>query len=407
MNKTPKRRLTKKALAALTAALILIIAASAFAAVFFSAQPPKEREFYYGVEVAYGGLNEIKAAVDETKSYTNLVIFGVPQFTQNLTALNLGCDYVYNSGLHFIVLLTNTSQYTHNGWENTTPAEWAVSAKEKYGEKFLAVYRWDEPGGDQIDHSKYQEVKNASDYADAAQQYVDVLGEHVEYYKSRGAPVVTADYVLHWFDYEVGYDAVLAEFGWNNSRQQQIALVRGAARAHDRDWGAIVTWEYSQEPYIENASALYNDLVMAYDNGAKYAAVFSYPELDGAKLGILSQGHLDAIRDFSDYVAHNPPKYADYRDVKTAYVLPADYGFGFRTPQDSIWGLWPANSTTWQIYSDVEGLIKQKGTSFDIVCECPNLLLDANGRYDRLIYWNGTQITPVAKVDTLACLSQP
>ena len=126
----------------------------------------------------------------------------------------MSCDYIYNSGLHFIVLFTNISQYA--SWRGYTPAQWVSSAQQKYGNKFLAVYRWDEPGGDQLDHSRYQEVKNASSYTDAASQYVNVLKEPVQYYQNTSATVVTADYGLYWFDYKVGYDAVLAEFGWNN-----------------------------------------------------------------------------------------------------------------------------------------------------------------------------------------------
>ena len=391
----PKRRLNKKGALVLSAAvLIVIVVASLLLATQFLADIPSESEFYYGVEVAYGGLDELKAVVDETKTYTNLVIFGVPEFTKNQTLLNLGCDYAYDAGLHFIVLLTNQSQYTENGWEHTSPQQWAVRAQEKYGDKFLAVYRWDEPGGDQIDHSQYQEVKEASDFADAAEQYMNYLQPYIKYYQEVGVPTITADYVLHWFDYKIGYDTVLAEFGWNNSREQQIALVRGAARANDKAWGAIVTWEYSQEPYIESPQSTYGDLVLAYDSGARYAVVFNYPEIDGTKLGTLTQEHFNALKDFHSYVSSHPPRDGDYHNVKTAYVLPADYGFGFRYPQDSIWGLWPSNNTAQQIYNDVDGLIAQQSTDFDVICEYPNLVSDAAGRYNTLIYWNGIEVNP-------------
>jgi hypothetical protein len=261
----------------------------------------------------------------------------------------------------------------------------------------LAVYRWDEPGGDQLDHSKYQEVKNASSYSDAATQYVNVLKEPVQYYQNTGVTVLTADYGLYWFDYKAGYDAVLAEFGWNNSREQQVALVRGAARANDKDWGAIVTWTYSNftgSPFIESGPELFSDLVFAYNNGAKYAVVFDYPKLATAKYGILMQEHLDAIKNFSNYVRNNAPSNADYKKVKNAYVLPADYGFGFRNPLDNVWGLWGNDTRTQQIYKDVNNLIKQQGANFDIVCDYPTLTTDTKGRYNTLIYWNGTQINP-------------
>ena len=110
-----------------------------------------------------------------------------------------------------------------------------------------------------------------------------MLNPEIEYYQNTGIDVLTADYGLYWFDYQAGYDAVLAEFGWNNSREQQIALVRGGARTFDRDWGAMITWTYSNftgSPYIESGPELFDDLLLAYNNGAKYAIVFDYPKVD-------------------------------------------------------------------------------------------------------------------------------
>ena len=395
MHPSVSKHVNKKAVVLLTAVLVAIVLSSFLLTVNFNSNTQTKRDFYYGIEIAYGDYSDFTAAVDEVKNYTNLVVFGLPEVTINQTLLNMSCDYIYNSGLHFILLFTNISQYAN--WQGYTPAQWVLSAQQKYGDKFLAVYRWDEPGGDQLDHSKYQEVKNASSYTDASTQYVNVLKEPVQYYQNTGATVVTADYGLYWFDYKAGYDSVLAEFGWNNSREQQVALVRGAAKANSKDWGTVVTWTYSNftgSPYIESGPELYMDLMLAYDNGAKYAVVFDYPKIAAAKLGILTQDHLDAIKNFSNYVANNAPKNADYKNVKTAYVLPADYGFGFRNPIDSVWGLWSGNNQTRQIYNDISSLIQQKGANFDVVCDYPTLIADAKGRYDTLIYWNGTQINP-------------
>jgi len=394
MQSTERRHSTKKWVAPVAILLILMTVCGAILIFNFNGDPSSpQREFYVGVEIAYGDYSDFTAVVDEVKDYTNLVVFGLPEMTKNQTLLNMTCDYAYNAGLHFIVLLTNTSQYAD--WVGYTPAEWVTSAMQKYGDKFLAVYRWDEPGGDQLDNSKYQEVKSAANYTDAANQYVNVLREHVDYYKNVGAPVVTADYCFYWFDYKVGYDAVFAEFGWNNSREQQIAQVRGAARANDKDWGAIVTWDYGNytgSPFIESGPKLYNDLLLAYNNGAKYAVVFDYPQIPTAKYGILGQEHLDALKQFWTYINQNAPTNADYKSVKTAYVLPTDYAFGFRNPTDSVWGLWRGDATSQKIYSDVENLIAQHGAGFDIVCDYTNLMADAKDRYILLIFWNGTQV---------------
>ncbi len=40
-----------------------------------------------------------------------------------------------------------------------------TEAKQKYGDKFLGVYRYDEPGGNQLDGGTERLVTNATSYA--------------------------------------------------------------------------------------------------------------------------------------------------------------------------------------------------------------------------------------------------
>jgi len=367
--------------------LINIIASSAVSVNFSTNTLPK-RPFYVGVEHAYGDYNSLTAMVDRVRDYTNVFVLGLPQFSINRTLLDQSCDYINASGLNFIVLFTNVTMYSN--WGNYTPAQWVSDAMQKYGGKFLAVYRWDEPGGDQIDHSRYQLVYNASTLSEAASNYTSTLGGYLKYFTDTGQTVLTADYLLYWFDYKAGYDTVLAEFGWNNSRQMQIALCRGAARANDRDWGAMITWTYRDWPYIESDSQLYNDLVLAYNNGAKYAIIFNYPENNVTQFGILDQNHLNAIKNFWRYQTNNPPTDANYNQVKRAFVMPADYGFGFRYSYDNIWGLWGANDQTQKIWMDTNHLIQQYGTNFDIIFNEPQFQQGFQSRYNTLIYWNQT-----------------
>jgi len=348
-----------------------------------------ENDFYLGIEVAYGDIDDLKAIVSEVKQYTNVLVLGLPEFSINRTLLDESCNFIYDSNLSFIVLFTNLSQYSD--WQNYTPAQWVQDAKEKYGDKFLAVYRWDEPGGDQLDKSKYQPVKAADNHAEATKRYIDVLRPEIQYYQKAGQQVLTADYGLYWFDYMAGYDTVLAEFGWNNSRAQQIALARGAAQAFDKDWGVMITWtysNYSSSPYIESPAELFNDLLLAYDNGAKYAIVFNYPEIDNAKYGILTQEHLNTLEQFWKYSLTHERLNSGYKNLKTAYVLPTFYGFGFRSASDTIWGLWSHDNLTTDIYNDVENLICDQGTNFDIIFDNSKTV----SRYDYIIFWNGTTI---------------
>ncbi|HSV49439.1 MAG TPA: hypothetical protein VLH35_03905, partial [Candidatus Acidoferrales bacterium] len=172
--------------------MVIIIVFTLFIFTWNFTTPETASDFYVGVEVAYGDLADLKALVTEVKNYTNLIVLGLPEVSINRTLLDESCDYIYNSDLSFIVLFTKISQYQN--WTDYTPAQWVTAAKEKYGDKFVAVYRWDEAGGDQLDRSKYQEVLNASSYADAAEKYVAVLNPEVKYYQNAGQYVVTADY---------------------------------------------------------------------------------------------------------------------------------------------------------------------------------------------------------------------
>jgi hypothetical protein len=365
--------------------MLIIIILSSIVTVNFGTPKTPKKPFYVGVELAYGDFNSLKTMVNEVKDYTNVFVLGLPEFSINQTLLNQSCDYIYNSGLDFIVLFTNVTMY--DGWGNYTPAQWVSDAMLKYGDKFLAVYRWDEPGGDQVDASRYQIVRNATTYSVAANDYVNGLGSYLRYFTNTGQTVLTSDYLLYWFDYKAGYTSVLAEFGWNNSREQQIALCRGAATANGKDWGAMITWTYSDAPYIESGPKLYGDLLLAYNNGAKYAVVFSYPNI--TQYGILTDRHLDALKEFWNYTQNNAPN--NTAQVKTAYVMPANYGFGFRSAQDNIWGLWSADNQSQKVWSDVTALVKQYGSNFDIVFDDPQFNQAIQNHYDTLYYWNGTQ----------------
>jgi hypothetical protein len=144
----------------------------------------------------------------------------------------------------------------------------------------------------------------------------------------------TADYGLYWYSYQAGYSGVFAEFVGNESRERHIALCRGAADAYGRDWGVIVTWKYNQPPYLESGYELYNDLALAYSSGAKYAVVFSYPET--GQYGTLTEEHFSALKQFWNMLYANPSSFGK-NSAEAAYVIPFDYGFGFRNTADTIW----------------------------------------------------------------------
>jgi hypothetical protein len=76
-------------------------------------------------------------------------------------------------------------------------------------------------------------------------------------------------------------------------------------------------------------------------------------------------------------------------DDRVAYVLPKDYGYGFRGPNDKIWGFWEADNLTSKVCYDLANLFALYDKKLDIVYDDG---LDGNntGGYSRLIFWNGT-----------------
>jgi hypothetical protein len=375
-------------LAAVTAVvLIAVIVLSLFIALnWYSSNRVAPRTFYLGVEYAYGSqVNEIKALVDKVKDYTNLFVIGSVDLTFNRTALDESCDYICNSGLNFIVLLTGFNMYHYSGGYNI--ANWMLDAQQKYGEKFLGVYKIDEPGGNQLENGPSQIINDTTTYSKTEESYVGNLSAMINMYHPYTPSLFTADFALNWFDYKANYTAVFAEFVGNESRERIIALDRGAATAFNKDWGVIINWKYNQGVYLENGTELYNDLSLAYASGAEYAFVFSYPKT--GDYGILTDEHFDALKKFWDTLHSNPASFGSSK-AQVAYVVPASYGFGFRSPTDRIWGLFPSDALSEKIFADVDMLSHRYGSRLDILYDDSQVTASLLGNYSQVFYWNQT-----------------
>lgn len=366
----------------IVAGLLIIVVLSLFVALNWSSNQTVTREFYVGVEFAYGDhAAEVKALVDKVKDYTNLMVLGSVGLSFNRTALEEACDYIFDAKLHFIILFTSSNMYSYDIFD------WITDAKLKYGEQLLGIYRYDEPGGHQLDRGREMLIENGSSYTEVAQSYVGNLSIIINYYLDYAPKIFTSDYGLYWFDYKANYTTVFAEFVGNASRQHHIALCRGAAEAFGKDWGAIITWKYNQAPYLESGDELYDDLALAYSAGAKYSIVFSYPTI-GA-YGTLTEEHFSALQRFWDTLHSNPDSFGSNKP-EAAYVLPADYGFSFRNNDGTvIWGLFPADELSAKIYNDAETLTAQYGAKLNIFYDEPQTaaLLE---NYKKVFYWNQT-----------------
>ncbi len=144
---------------------------------------------------------------------------------------------------------------------------------------------------------------------DAARLFVAGANTSISNIKSNSKwklQTFTSDFALQWFDYQGGYDCVFTEFCWNESTTQAIAAVRGAANLYEKDWGAMITWKYTEAPYLESGDEMYEQLCTAYENGAKYIAIFNYaPGMQGA-YGTLQEEHFDALQRFWTDEVNNP-----------------------------------------------------------------------------------------------------
>jgi hypothetical protein len=370
---------------------------------------------YFGVDVAFENLDENLRIIDEVSSYTNLFIIGCygpitrdnnTRPIYNETRLNFISQCVYDKRLSFIV---------YSDDPRFPSAEWYNNAKANFGDRFLGIYYYDEPGGKQLDQANYPAFYYANNFSDAANRYVNTvnwwlrsgpfsvakyLGDQTE------IQLFTSDYGLYWYDYEAGYDTVFAEYGWNSgwegySRQLNAALVRGAATAMNKDWGIMITWAYQQPPYMEPGPELYKDMISAYENGAKYIVVFDSNK-DWTE-NVLQQDHFDAMKQFWQYVQTNP-RAAMPLSTRSVYVLPENYGEGFRGPDDTIWGLWNADYNvaegsqdfTTNIRMSVATLLQMFGPKLDIVYPRADQTVESIG-YENILYWNDTRLIPYAQ----------
>src|SRR3990170_3192357 len=281
-------------LVGLTFLTILVISVSMTSIyVYYRVRNEDSKEkFFFGVTYGQNTVEEAKLLIDKVKNYTNLFIvnsYPITTTNTNPQVLNEICDYAAKANLYFIVYFFS---FLSGNWQQ----EWLDTAKQTWGEKFLGIYLMDEPGGRQIELA--ETVENASSYSDAADKFVQRIAAtfSIQFLNGKGVPVFTSDFALYYYDYLAGYNTVFAELGWNNSRIREIALCRGAANMLKKDWGTIVTWTFMQPPYITNSAEIYQDMVTAYNAGAKYVIVFDYPQYPADnQYGILTDEHFSAM----------------------------------------------------------------------------------------------------------------
>ncbi len=381
----------------------LLAAALVFPLLYFDFITQKEEtevDLYFGVSFGLKTADEAKLLIDKVKGFTNFFLVNSWDLSTNETALNEVCDYAVEAGLSFIVFFDYISlspepvpdPFHANLWQ----ADWVVNAKERWGDKYVGVYIYEEPGGKQIDTGQFDEgrhiaslFQNVSTYSEAADVFVTELpqGWSFHFLQNSNISRFTSDYALYWFDYLADYSTIFVELGWNHSTPQHIGLCRGAATNQGKDWGAHITWTSYNPPYMASGPEILEEMLAAYETGAKYVVVFNFPfDPDTNPFGILRDDHFEAMRQFWDHIHQYPKDHGKIRS-EAVFVLPKDYGWGMRRPDDLIWGLWPSDDLSPVIWEKMNKLVEKYGLQLDIVYDDDNFVFE---RYSEVYYWNST-----------------
>ena len=225
-------------------------------------------------------------------------------------------------------------------------------------------------------------------YDDIAETFVTLTQSKLEWLSNTSITVLTSDYALYWWDYQSGYDVVLAQFGWNHTTVQNIALVRGAANLQGKNWGAIITWKYTEDPYLANGTEIFDQMCMAYECGAEYVILFNYAEDMNGPYGTLQEEHFEALERFWSEVVQNQSVAYDSVKADSVLVLPHNYGWGMRSPGDNIWGLWRPDTKSQQVWTQLQNALSKHGLRLDIVYDDP--AYPVTGKYSQIYYWNQT-----------------
>lgn len=390
----------KKTLTVPAVCLLLLVSTAFFVSSVHENERTEAADCYVGVTFCGNTTAEAKLLIDRVKGYTNLFVLQSGPVSENETATNEICDYAAEAGLNIVVYFGDLDPATLRRQEEALGKDvvwrvsWLSTAKQRWGDKFLGVYYYDEPGGNWLDYASwgdYVELLPDTTYDNVAEAYTSLFKREGGYKELRAnsIPIFTSDYLLYWFDYLMGYDVVFAQLGWNHTIAQDIALTRGAANLQNKSWGTMITWKYNQLPYLGTPENVYNQMRTSYEAGAEYVIIFNYPTYpEGNQYGAMTDEHFEALERFWNDIITNPDVVHGSIEAEAVLVLPKNYGWGMRSPEDKIWAFWGPDGNSEQIWNISRQLLTQYGASLDIVYDDPTF--PVTGRYQKIYYWNQT-----------------
>ena len=160
----------------------------------------------------------------------------------------------------------------------------------------------------------------------------------------------------------------------------------------NKEWGAMVTWKYTEHTekgFLDDPENIYNQMLAAYQAGAKYIMIFDYSkDKDGNNTSYaMTDYYYEMMQIFWNDI--HTKKFADLSGPEAAMVLPANYGWGMRDHGDTIWGFWGTDAKTPQIAMLMGQLIHKYGAQLDIIYDDPNYP-PAKAGYNNIYYWNNS-----------------
>jgi hypothetical protein len=343
------------------------------------------KSFYYNAD--FLGQINVQYVDTAAENYTT-----INYFPNGTIAVAKNNDY--------LIYLTNGTVLKQTSLPNANNESWALNGTVLYREgslpqpSFTAVT----DRGDISQFGSYQQLwdsrpfQTMDELSAIATSYVKTQQTTTGWIANQDdVKLFTSDYVLYWWDYQIGYDTVFAELGWNNTIAQEIGLVRGAANLQNKSWGTIVDWKYNQPPYLPSGDEMFDQMRLSYECGAQYVLVFNYAENMTDPYGTLQEEHLQALQRFWNDVVQNTSVVRGGIKAEAALVLPEDYGWGMRNANDSIWGLWKTEGSSRQIWNQLQNKLEQHGSKLDIVYE--DSAYPVSGQYSEIYYWNQS-VTP-------------
>ena len=133
---------------------------------------------------------------------------------------------------------------------------------------------------------------------------------------------------------------------------------------------------------------MFSQMKTSYEAGAEYVLIFNYADDMSGPYGTLQEEHFQALEQFWNEVVQNSDVKHGSIEAEAALVLPENYGWGMRTPDDVIWGLWDADETSTQIWTQLQNKLDEYGLKLDIVYD--DSAYPVTGKYYNIFYWNQT-----------------